>query len=160
MHKGINIDISGIKQNIITTMEAKFNTSNIQVVNNKEENILQLQVSESFNEDFLLDAIDSFLSKFQDNQYALAPYWFFDDMDLVIKSPKKNYFLTQKEALFLKTLIKRGGTLTYSDMLKTIWDDSENVTKNAIRLFARNLRRKLPPDILRNLQGIGYRLEL
>lgn len=39
-----------------------------------------------------------------------------------------------------------------------IWDDSNIMTPNAMRLFIKNFRKKLPSGILKNIQGTGYRL--
>ena len=41
-----------------------------------------------------------------------------------------------------------------------IWNEDNIMTPNAMRLFIKNFRKKLPPDVLRNVQGTGYRLVL
>ncbi len=161
MLKSINIDISGIESNILASIEQGSNSSNIKVINQDDKKAIQLNFSESFNEDYLLEALNGFLTKFKEQKdYMLAPSWFFNDLDLVIKSPNMIYSLTSKEAIFLKTLLKKRRTLKYTEMLNVIWNDEKDVSKNAIRLFTRNLRKKLPPNILKNLQGIGYRLDI
>ncbi len=32
------------------------------------------------------------------------------------------------------------------------------MTQNALRLFIKNLRKKLPKNMIKNVQGIGYKL--
>ena len=45
-------------------------------------------------------------------------------------------------------------------MENLIWNEDNVMTANAMRLFAKNFRKKLPPDSLKNVQGTGYQLIL
>ena len=48
--------------------------------------------------------------------------------------------------------------ITYEEIENQIWDDEFVMTQNALRLFIKNLRKKLPPKAIKNVQGIGYKL--
>jgi DNA-binding response OmpR family regulator len=43
-------------------------------------------------------------------------------------------------------------------MENCIWGHEHVMTQNALRLFIKNFRKKLPPDLLKNVQGVGYQL--
>ena len=45
-------------------------------------------------------------------------------------------------------------------MENIIWSEDNIMTPNAMRLFIKNFRKKLPENTLRNIQGTGYRLVL
>jgi len=45
-------------------------------------------------------------------------------------------------------------------MLSHIWEQKLDITHNAITSFVKNFKKKMPPLILKNLNGIGYRLEI
>lgn len=67
--------------------------------------------------------------------------------------------LNRKEILFFELLIlNQERVVTYEELERKIWDDG-SMTENAIRSLIRNLRRKLPSEILYNLSGIGYRFK-
>jgi len=92
--------------------------------------------------------------------YKLNSAWVFDANSAVIIAPHKKFYLTQKEILFLKMLLKNEGIITYTDMIAILWNGGKYVTLNALRLFAKNFKKKLPPEILKNYQSIGYKLDL
>jgi DNA-binding response OmpR family regulator len=67
--------------------------------------------------------------------------------------------LTKKEIAFLELLFNNAHRIvTYNELQEHVWQDSV-MTDNAIRSLVKNLRHKLPRDIISNLSGIGYKLE-
>jgi len=60
----------------------------------------------------------------------------------------------------LALLVRKKRIITYNEMENLIWTDDNIMTANAMRLFAKNFRKKLPQDTLKNVQGIGYQLVL
>ncbi len=156
MVDSIKIDISGIESNVIQTLKNSY-TKDIRVTDNQ----LQLEIPKSFHNDMIVKALDKFLSSFKTKTvYELVPSWIFDEKSSVVKGPTRKFFLTHKETIFLKMLLKHDKVVTYEEMTTTIWEDQEEVSANAMRLFARNIRKKLPPKVLKNFQGIGYKLVL
>lgn len=89
--------------------------------------------------------------------HKIIPMWIFDEDNYSIISPKKTFYLTKRESVFLKMLLI-GEVITYEKMLHRIWDDNIYSTKNAIKSFVKNLKKKLPPGCLKNFNGIGYQL--
>lgn len=111
------------------------------------------------NEEKLIDALESFVNSFEGTHiYTLIPQWMFDEGRSIIKGPEEEYILTKKETRFLKLLLKKHRIITYEEMENLIWSDENIMTQNALRLFIKNFRKKLPANVLKNVQGIGYQL--
>ena len=66
--------------------------------------------------------------------------------------------LNKKEMLFLEILISNQDRIVnYEELQDKVWGDAV-MTDSALRSLVRNLRRKLPTDLIFNLSGVGYRL--
>jgi len=159
MNEHIKIDIVGIKQETLDVLQNKYNNDN--VTYDEKKGIMQLQLSKSMHEDFLLTAIDDILNSAKSiKQHELSPSWFFDESNSMVKGPDQKHVLTNREVLFLKMLISNDKIITYTEMVRKLWKNSEEVSQNAMRLFTKNIKKKLPPKILRNFQNTGYKLIL
>ncbi len=66
------------------------------------------------------------------------------------------FSLTTKELTFLQTLSIKG-SVTYDD-IDLLWVD-EPPSPDATRSFIKTLRKKLPKDLLKNRQNLGYFIE-
>lgn len=65
--------------------------------------------------------------------------------------------LNKKEISFFELLIKNQNRIvSYEELQEKVWID-DVMTDSALRSLVRNLRKKLPTDIIFNLSGIGYR---
>jgi len=65
--------------------------------------------------------------------------------------------LSRREYMLLKALVEHVGVIQTREGLEAklySWDD--DVTSNAIEVHIHNLRKKLPPNFIRTLRGIGY----
>lgn len=112
-------------------------------------------------EDKLNEAFEAFIKSYDDSKvFNLKEGWLFDASKSIIQNETKEYKLTKKENQFLKLLIKKNRIITYEEMENVIWNEENIMTPNAMRLFIKNFRKKLPSDVLRNVQGTGYRLVL
>lgn len=79
----------------------------------------------------------------------------FDKKELFYKN--ENVILNKKEMLFFEVLIKNQNRVTtYEELQEEVWGD-DVMTDSALRSLVRNLRKKLPTDIIINLSGLGYR---
>lgn len=66
--------------------------------------------------------------------------------------------LNKKELVFFEFLISnQNRVVTYDELQEFVWGD-DVMTDSALRSLVRNLRKKLPTDIIFNLSGVGYRL--
>ncbi len=68
----------------------------------------------------------------------------------------ETFTLTNKELEFLETLSLKGN-VTYDD-IDILWVDHPP-SPDAIRSFIKSLRKKLPKDLLKNRQSLGYFIE-
>jgi len=93
-------------------------------------------------------------------KYMLTSSWVYDKTNALIVSPHTSFYLTHKEVLFLNMLIDDNSIISYEKMIFNLWDDKKNVTANAIKLFIKDFRKKLPPKMLRNFKKMGYKLNL
>ncbi len=66
--------------------------------------------------------------------------------------------LSKKEIAFFELLIQnRHRVVTYSELQNYIWQD-EIMSDDALKSLVRNIRHKFPKDYIKNLSGIGYKL--
>jgi hypothetical protein len=159
MYKNISIDISGIESQLVQSLKQNY-TEDIKVVHQGDDTV-HLELPTALHDELIVSALDKFLGHFKHkNMHELIPLWVFDETNSIIKGPSKKFFLTRKEVVFLKLLLNNDTIVTYKDMIAAVWEDNKDVTKNAMRLFTRNIRKKLPPKVLKNFQGVGYKLVL
>lgn len=80
----------------------------------------------------------------------------FDSKELKYK--EKEVILNKKEMLFLEVLIQNQNRIVnYEELQDKVWGD-DIMTDSALRSLVRNLRKKLPTDLIFNLSGVGYKL--
>lgn len=107
----------------------------------------------------LMDALEAFLKTHDESKiYTISETWFFDYSKSIISNGEEDFNLTKKESKFLKLLLTKNRIITYEEMENHIWDEDSVMTQNAMRLFIKNFRKKLPEKSLKNIQGTGYRL--
>ncbi len=72
--------------------------------------------------------------------------------------------LTATEYDLLRALsLEAGRVVTHETLLRRVWGGRENANANLVRIFVRNLRRKLGedasnPEYIFNVRGVGYRM--
>ncbi|NQY95110.1 MAG: helix-turn-helix domain-containing protein [Campylobacteraceae bacterium] len=157
MSESIQVYISGIKPEVLITLQRKYN--NLNITYTKEHGSMYIKIPKSLEEDFLLNTLNNFSNDFNTSRiYELKPFWFFDEKNSLIKSPDKYFVLTKREVIFLKMLTSSDKLVTYEDMAKNLSEKQEDITLNAIRLFTKNLKKKLPANVLKNIRNTGYKL--
>lgn len=106
----------------------------------------------------LFDAFEKFLQSKEKVYFReLAPGWFYDNLQKSIVHDGTLYELTKKEAKFIELLLHKDTIITYEEIEGKLWEH-EYMSLNALRLMVKNLRKKLPEGVLKNIQGIGYKL--
>ena len=86
-----------------------------------------------------------------DNNYT------YDYDKKALKYKDEIVLLNKKEISFFELLIKNQNRIvSYDELQDKVWID-DIMTDSALRSLVRNLRKKLPTDIIFNLSGIGYR---
>lgn len=107
----------------------------------------------------LVEALEAFVNTYDENKiYNLNSNWVFDCKESTVSNPNVTFSLTKKENSFLKLLISKNRIITYEELENNICDEDSILTANAMRLFIKNLRKKLPDNFLKNIQGVGYKL--
>lgn len=77
----------------------------------------------------------------------------------VVLQNEKVIKLTKKEVLLLELLLDNKNNLVTIDTIETkIW--KEPVSLDALRMIVVNLRKKLFPELIENLKGLGYKITL
>jgi len=95
-----------------------------------------------------------------DHRYHMTISWLYDDAFMLIKNGKIEYLLSKRENSFLNLLLNKRGIITYSEMTQVLSTSYDDLSQNAIRLFIKDFRKKLPENSLINIQGVGYKLVL
>ena len=112
-------------------------------------------------EEKLMEALSSFVKSYSKHTvYNLAENIFFDYSKSTLTNGQEEFQLTKKENSFLKLSITKNRIITYDEIENQIWDDEFVMTQNALRLFIKNLRKKLPVQAIKNVQGVGYLLTI
>ncbi len=110
-------------------------------------------------QDKLIEALETFVNSYNSEKvYNLIPGWVFDSSKAIVSNGQEEFSLTKKECSFLKLLLTKNRIITYEELEGNIWDDDSVMTSNAMRLFVKNFRKKLPENFLKNIQGVGYKL--
>jgi len=104
----------------------------------------------------LASALEKFLSARAQN-LVLEAGWEVDFTTHTVFTPTESLMLTKKESKLLKLLAFKKGVVSYGEIEQVVWE-GEYMSPNALRLLAKNLRKKLPKGTVKNLQGVGYLL--
>jgi DNA-binding response OmpR family regulator len=81
-----------------------------------------------------------------------------DVENIELKVDAKTIMLTNKEREILKLLFSNVNIVyTYDEIIEHIWGyDSDKV--DALKTIIKNLRKKLPKDTIKNIFGVGYKI--
>lgn len=150
-----NLNILNIKR-----LEEKYE-KDLSIKSDVTSNTIELNFDNSFDDETLLNSLDNFLFAIKKkNIYRLTSEYFFDEHNALIKNVDIEHTLTNKEVIFLKNIIMKKRIMTYDEMFKLLWKGKHNISFNSIRLFIKNLKKKLPPKLLVNYPAMGYGLIL
>ncbi|OCL84982.1 Sporulation initiation phosphotransferase F [Arcobacter porcinus] len=109
------------------------------------------------NNEKLLEAFELFLKSFEDiNLYYINEDYSINFDKSIVLNNKEEIVLTKKETMFLKLLIDKNRVIPYEEIQNYFCEDDTIMSQNALRLFIKNLRKKIPKDFLKNSQGVGY----
>lgn len=84
----------------------------------------------------------------------------YSDKDCATYYHDDRLHLTVNENALLRLLASNAGlTVTFDEIERYIWEKDEEVTENSVRTLIWRLRKVLPTDIIRGVQGKGYRIK-
>lgn len=83
----------------------------------------------------------------------------YDYQNSLIIIDEKQIPLTKRENVFIKLLLVKNAIVTYDEMDIYLTKENKEFSLNAKRAFVKNLRKKLPDNILKNIFDTGYKLD-
>jgi len=106
----------------------------------------------------LFEAISSALCEQHNTRLQLAQYTYLDIDDSTLYYKEEVVVLRKKEKDFLELLYQNRKLITTYDIIQDyIWTDKV-MTDNALKTFIKELRKKLPVNIIQNVIQEGYKL--
>lgn len=68
--------------------------------------------------------------------------------------------LRSKEIDFIYLLLKnKNRYVTYSEIESFVWD-GEVMSKDALKTLVKNIKKKIPKELISNLTGTGYKVDI
>jgi len=100
------------------------------------------------------------INKKDSNIVKLSPTLTFDTYNQTLIENNEIVKLRTRELELLTLLVRnKQRYVTYTEIEHNIWYDSV-MTKDALKTLIKNLKNKLPKDLISNLSGTGYKIEL
>ena len=94
------------------------------------------------------------------NIIALNDESTFDMFNLTLVKNSQIIKLRTKELDFLVLLLKnKNRYVTYSEIENSVWFDS-SMSKDALKTLVKNIKTKIPKELILNLSGTGYKIDL
>lgn len=148
-----------------------------------DDNIALIALTAHADREILLDVVDLNFSS-----YLIKPVGRVDLMNALLKVAKKveggrniplaydciwdsksktlfcedeSIVLTKRELKLFELLVTRAGVPCSEDeIFFYVWGDEfdRNVTNSSIRTLVKNLRKKIPKDLIKNQYGVGYKI--
>ena len=85
--------------------------------------------------------------------------WSFDTNELSLNN--SSVYLTNKERKVFALLVSSvNKTFSIDDIIYDVWEDYTEGNINALKTIIKNLRKKLPEDTIKNVFGVGYKIEI
>lgn len=116
-------------------------------------------VKESAFEEALMLCIES-MTKDDSNIVKLSENTYFDTFNLTLVMDDEVVKLRTKEVELLRLLLKyKSRYVTYIEIENFVWQET-GMSKDALKTVIKNLKAKLPKNLILNLTGTGYKIEL
>ncbi|OUR71156.1 hypothetical protein A9Q76_06085 [Arcobacter sp. 31_11_sub10_T18] len=116
-----------------------------------------------FNKNTLIDALNEcikVMSKQTSQNIILSKDLSYNSENQSIRKNDELLTLNKKEAKLLNLLLKNApNVVSYENIEYHIWEDL-NVTKEAFKSLVKDLRKKTSKDLIRNISGTGYKIDL
>jgi len=93
------------------------------------------------------------------NEVKITDNYKFDLDKLALYYKDKEVDLSQNEKYFLELLIKNIGQVVEFEKLRDYVWDGKDICSNTIRTQVKKLRAKLKENFIKNVRGIGYKIE-
>jgi len=84
-------------------------------------------------------------------------FWNKEKLELYENGTKISLTATE-DKIFQCFINNLNRVLSYDDIIIDVWDDMSNDKKETLKTTLKNLRKKIPDDLIQNVYGIGYKL--
>ncbi|RXJ83876.1 winged helix-turn-helix domain-containing protein [Arcobacter sp. CECT 8985] len=115
-----------------------------------------------FNMNSLLDSLNECIKSIDShtsNIIKLSDSLTYDKFNRTLLKNNELISLSEKETNFFDILVKkRDRAISYEEFNQIIWHGE--MTKDALRSIVKDLRKKIDKTIIKNVSGIGYRLDI
>lgn len=115
-----------------------------------------------FNANTMIDSIKECIRSIDSNTsnvLKLSDNLIYDKFNKTLLKDKTIVSLSKKEAMFFDALImNKDRAISYEEFNHRIWGG--DMTKDALRSIVKDLRKKIDKNIIKNVSGIGYRVNL
>lgn len=109
-----------------------------------------------------IDSLKECIKNLDSNNSNILPLkngFIYDEYNKNLFKDNKMIVLTKKGKLFLDFLIKnKTKALSYEEINSEIWNNL--MTQDALRSLIKEIRKKTYKEIIKNVSGIGYRIDL
>jgi len=110
----------------------------------------------------LMSALLKVSNKIDKRNTIHLPYGcMWDDKSKTLFWDDKSVLLTKRETKLCELLVdKNGATCCDDEIFFYVWGDEfdKNITNASIRTLVKNLRKKIPKDLIKNQYGVGYKI--
>ena len=117
--------------------------------------------------DELFDALDLAVEEIENfaitskTKLDLPDSYSWDFSQQTLAQNKQDIRLTPKERKILNFLFSNiNKVLTYDNIILDVWEDSDLYSLDNLKTMMKNLRRKVPKDLIKNVYGVGFKVEL
>lgn len=149
--------IALIKNSTIRAVMTAFNSP--EYMNRVIESDVHFYFKKPIDIDELLVAISSKLTKqnSKDKKISLGEEFLYDYKQKNISKDNLEISLTKKEIQLLEYLINNKNSIVSIEQLEnSVWQ--ETVSADAVRMVVTNLRKKTYSKLIKNIKGIGYKI--
>ena len=110
----------------------------------------------------LMKSLLKVIKKIDKNESVYLPLnctW--DSKSKTLFYDESSMLLTRRETKFFELLVEKNGVPASDDeIFFHVWEDDfdKTVTNSSIRTLVKNLRKKIPKDLIKNQYGVGYKI--
>ena len=150
--------IATISPDTLRVVMTAFNSP--EYLNRSVEAEVNFYLKKPIDIDELLVAIAANIpSTTDENIESIGNNYFYDNKKKMVLKDDELIKLTKKEILLLELLLQNKQSIVSTVQIENyVWE--EPVTVDAIRMVLRGLRKKLYPEVIENIKGVGYRINL
>ncbi|UFH60017.1 response regulator transcription factor [Sulfurovum mangrovi] len=109
--------------------------------------------------DELLVAVASNIARGESPLQPIGNHYYYDGKRKVVEKESEIIKLTRKEIALLELLLQhKHATVSIEQIEHSVWE--EPASSDAIRMVIAGIRKKLYPEVIENIKGVGYRLNI